>query len=82
MTETVHKFEEHKRTEEIERRVQRKERKEKKRRGHRSYHHSGGYESQGYGEILKYSSYLLIFFIKLVRLKALTISCSSDYTDY
>lgn len=51
MTETVQKFEEHKRTEEIERRVQRKERREKKHRSaQRSYHHSGGQEMLGYSD--------------------------------
>uniref|UniRef100_A0A915BJT9 Uncharacterized protein n=1 Tax=Parascaris univalens TaxID=6257 RepID=A0A915BJT9_PARUN len=51
VTETVQKFEEHKRTEEIERRVQRKERREKKHRSaQRSYHHSGGQEMLGYSD--------------------------------
>lgn len=48
VTETVQKFEEHTRTEEIERRIQRKEKKEKKHRSeHRSYHR-GGQEMIGY----------------------------------
>ncbi|VDM25369.1 unnamed protein product [Toxocara canis] len=61
VTETVQKFEEHKRTEEIERRVQRKERREKKHRSaQRSYHHSGGQEMLGYSD-----GGLLIFLLEL-----------------
>ncbi|VDM96143.1 unnamed protein product [Onchocerca ochengi] len=54
ITETVQRVEEHKRIEEIERRVQRKEKKEKKHRSsHRSYHHRGGGSREAYG----YNSY-------------------------
>lgn len=52
VTETVQKFEEHKRTEEIERRIQRKERKEKK---HRSSRHHGYYHGGGGQDMLGYS---------------------------
>ncbi|VDK88987.1 unnamed protein product, partial [Litomosoides sigmodontis] len=49
ITETVQRVEEHKRIEEIERRVQRKEKKEKKHRSsHRSYHHRSG--NNGYSD--------------------------------
>ncbi|VDM97613.1 unnamed protein product [Thelazia callipaeda] len=56
VTETVKRIEEHKRIEEIERRVQRKEKKEKKHRStHRSYHHDTNgnreaYAQRGYAE--------------------------------
>lgn len=55
MTETIQRVEEHKRIEEIERRVQRKEKKDKKHRSsHRSYHDRGGnreaYAYNGYSD--------------------------------
>uniref|UniRef100_A0A915LMT0 Uncharacterized protein n=1 Tax=Meloidogyne javanica TaxID=6303 RepID=A0A915LMT0_MELJA len=43
---TVHRIEEKKRTEEVERRVVRRERRHKSRRVHRGYHSSGGYRSR------------------------------------
>lgn len=82
-------MEEHKRIEEIERRVQRKEKKEKKHRSsHRSYHHRSNREAYGCngysdeGEALDFLFYVKSYFkihshiweLKIVKME---IKCRS-----